>query len=123
MANFENWEELNIHLFLICEGNYTKLAIKGAVIGIDIIWDCNLDWNFMKHCLPKYSFYILDSSGWNFRHAKYHDENRRTLIKAYGMKFLINVNGKASKFDLTKTIIILITGMLYLTVVCEQGSN
>ena len=94
------------------EGNYTKLAIKGAGIAIDIIWDCNLDLDFMKYCLPQYSFHILDASGWNFRHARYYDDNRRTLIKAYGMKFYINIKGKGSKFDLTKTIIILITGIL-----------
>ena len=65
----------------------------------------------MKHCLPKYAFHILDDSGWNFRHALYHEENRRTLIKAYGMKFLINVNGNAGKFDSTKTIVIIVTGL------------
>ena len=54
---------------------------------------------------------ILDSSGWNFRHGMYHEENRRTLIKSYGLKFLLNVTGKAGKFDLTNTVIILVTGL------------
>ena len=53
----------------------------------------------------------MDDTGWNFRHAKYHEENRRTLIKAYGMKFLINISGNAGKFDLTKTVIIVVTGI------------
>ena len=65
----------------------------------------------MKYCLPKYAFHILDDSGWNFRHALYHEENRRTLIKAYGMKFLINVNGNAGQFDITKTVVIIVTGL------------
>jgi len=61
--------------------------------------------------LPKYNFVILDNTGWNFRHGKYHEENRRTLVKAYGLKFLLNVSGNAGKFDLTKTVIILVTGL------------
>ena len=47
----------------------------------EITWNCDLDWNFMKNCLPSYNFRILDDYGWNFRHAFYHEENRRTLIK------------------------------------------
>ena len=41
----------------------------------------------------------------------YHEENRRTLLKSYGLKFLINVTGNAGKFDITKTVIILVTGL------------
>ena len=96
---------------IFISGNYTKLAIHGAVIAIEIKWDCNLDFDFMSYCLPKYNFHILDQSGWNFRHALYHEEHRRTLIKAYGIKFLITVNGKAGKFDITRTIVIIVTGL------------
>ena len=85
--------------------------MKGGVIRIDIMWDCDLDWDFKKYCLPKYRFSILDETGWNFRHAKYHEENRRTLIKAYGLKFLLNVSGNAGKFNLTNTVILLVTGL------------
>ena len=92
-------------------GNFTRLALKGGVISVDIKWDCDLDWNFDKFCLPKYKFVILDGSGWNFRHGMYHEENRRTLIKSYGLKFLLNVTGKAGKFDITNTVIILVTGL------------
>ena len=87
------------------------MAIRGAVIGIEIRWDCDLDYDFMKYCLPKYNFHVLDDTGWNFRHAIYHEENRRTLFKAYGMKFLIVVGGNAGKFDITRTIVIFITGL------------
>ena len=41
----------------------------------------------------------------------YHEENRRTLLKSYGLKFLLNVTGNAGKFDITKTVIILVTGL------------
>ena len=80
-------------------------------MGIEINWDCNLDYDFLTYCLPKYSFHILDATGWNFRHAMYHEQNRRTLFKAYGLKFIITVTGNAGKFDLTRTIVILVTGL------------
>ena len=88
-------------------GNYDKLALKGGVIGINVEWNCDLDWNFQKYCLPKYHFFLLDDSGWNFRYGKFHQENRRTLTKAYGLKFILNASGRGGKFDLTNTIIIL----------------
>ena len=53
----------------------------------------------------------MDDNGWNFRTAQYHEQNRRTLFKAHGLKFLLNVKGQAGKFDLTKTIIIVVTGI------------
>ena len=80
-------------------------------MGIGITWNCDLDWDFDKYCLPEYKFRILDTYGWNFRHALYHEENRRTLVKAYGLKFLIVVDGRASKFDLKNTVIVLVTGL------------
>ena len=87
------------------------MATRGAVISIEIKWECDLDFDFMEHCLPQYAFDILDNTGWNFRHAFYHEEDRRTLVKAYGMKFLITVTGTASKFDITKTVVIVVTGL------------
>ena len=93
------------------QGNYDTLARTGGVVSVEIKWNCNLDLDFHKYCLPKYNFRILDDSAWNFRHGKYHEEKRRTLIKSYGLKFLINVSGSARKFDLTKTIVILVTGL------------
>ena len=87
------------------------MAIRGAVIAIEITWNCDLDFDFMANCLPKYNFHLLDDTGWNFRHALYHEQDRRTLIKAYGMKFLITVSGNAGKFDITKTIVIIVTGL------------
>ena len=63
-----------------------RMAIKGGVVSLSIAWHCNLDYDFMSYCLPRYNFRILDDFGWNFRHAKYHEENRRTLYKMYGIK-------------------------------------
>ena len=78
---------------------------------MEIKWNCNLDIDFYKFCLPKYDFRIIDDSGWNFRHGKYHEENKRTLVKSYGLKFMLNVSGRVGKFDLTKTIVIIVTGL------------
>jgi len=103
-------------------GNYTSLSIKGGVVGISIAWNCDLDWDFHKYCKPRYSFSVLEDSGWNFRHAYYHELNRRTLLKAYGLKFIINVEGLARKFSLKNTVLNVGNGLALLgitTVLCE----
>ena len=65
---------------------FFRMAVRGGVVSLSITWNCDLDLDFMETCLPKYSFRILEESGYNFRHAKYHEENRRTLYKMYGIK-------------------------------------
>ncbi|KAL0583749.1 P2X purinoceptor 5 [Plecturocebus cupreus] len=76
----------------------------GGVIGIQIEWNCDLD-KAASECHPHYSFSRLDnklsksvSSGYNFRFAKYYRDAAgvefRTLIKAYGIRFDVMVNGK-----------------------------
>ena len=45
----------------------------------------------------RYNFRLLDTFGWNFRHAHFHEEGRRTLYKAYGIKFVIIVQGRAGE--------------------------
>ena len=52
--------------------------------------------------LSRYNFRLLDSVGWNFRHAHFHEEGRRTLYKAYGIKFVIIVQGRAGEIKLGK---------------------
>ncbi|XP_032072031.1 P2X purinoceptor 5 [Thamnophis elegans] len=95
--------------------NIREMASEGGVIGIQIEWNCNLD-KKPSECNPHYSFSRLDnksaeksvSSGYNFRFAKYYrraDVDFRTLIKAYGIRFDIMVNGKAGKFNIIPTVI------------------
>ncbi|CAF2388560.1 unnamed protein product [Rotaria sp. Silwood2] len=85
------------------------MLLHGGVIRIKLDWNCNLDRN-IKLCKPKYSFARLDvpfyenpfSRGFNFRYAsywKYNEEHFRMLTKAYGLRFIISVSGKAGKFD------------------------
>jgi hypothetical protein len=81
----------------------------GGVIRVKLDWDCNLD-RSIKVCKPKYSFARLDvpfrdrpfSIGFNFRYASYwkhSDHNFRSLTKAYGLRLIVTVSGKAGKFD------------------------
>ncbi|KAF7665986.1 hypothetical protein LDENG_00124000 [Lucifuga dentata] len=94
---------------------FSEVAVEGGVIGIQIKWDCNLDW-LMKRCLPKYSFRRLDEKesnktlypGLNFRYAKYHMMNgveERTLYKAFGIRFDVMVFGQAGRFSFIQLII------------------
>merc|ERR1719334_1896463 len=90
--------------------NYSEVAVQGAVINIDISWDCNLDWDFLGYCRPLYTFTRLDnprakiSPGSNFRHADYFNQNRRTQVKAFGITFIVNVHGEAAKFGIVPTL-------------------
>ncbi|XP_032176262.1 P2X purinoceptor 5 isoform X2 [Mustela erminea] len=96
--------------------NFQEIALQGGVIGIQIEWDCDLD-KAPSECNPHYSFSRLDnkfsensiSSGYNFRFAKYYRDGAgvefRTLMKAYGIRFDVMVNGKAGKFSIIPTII------------------
>ncbi|KAM5237729.1 P2X purinoceptor 7 [Ctenodactylus gundi] len=95
--------------------NFSDVAIKGGIMGIEIYWDCNLD-RWSHHCHPKYSFRRLDDKttnealypGYNFRYAKYYRENnveKRTLIKVYGIRFDILVFGTGGKFDIIQLIV------------------
>ncbi len=81
----------------------------GGVIRVKLEWDCNLD-RSIKLCKPVYSFARLDvpfrdrpfSVGFNFRFAsnwKNADIHHRTLTKAFGLRLIISVSGKAGKFD------------------------
>ncbi|KAL1768834.1 P2X purinoceptor 7 [Sigmodon hispidus] len=95
--------------------NFSEVAIQGGIMGIEIYWDCNLD-RWSHHCYPKYSFRRLDDKytneslipGYNFRYAKYYKENnmeKRTLIKAFGIRFDILVFGTGGKFDIIQLVV------------------
>ncbi|XP_074046621.1 P2X purinoceptor 5 isoform X2 [Macrotis lagotis] len=85
--------------------DFQEMALEGGVIGIQIQWDCDLD-KPPSACQPQYSFSRLDnkfaekyvSSGYNFRYAKYYQDANgvefRTLMKVYGIRFDVLVNGK-----------------------------
>ncbi|KAL5496267.1 hypothetical protein EMCRGX_G012512 [Ephydatia muelleri] len=88
--------------------NFSNLATKGAVVVLMITWNCDLDMS-LDHCNPRYSARRLDttpldtasnSGGFNFRFAKYwYDSNGvqyRTLIKAYGISFVVELVGQAA---------------------------
>jgi len=81
----------------------------GGVIRAKLDWNCNLD-RTIKLCKPTYSFARLDtpfreetfSVGFNFRFAtnwRYGKRYLRMLKKAFGIRLIISVSGKAGKFD------------------------
>ncbi|XP_010212311.1 PREDICTED: P2X purinoceptor 7 [Tinamus guttatus] len=86
--------------------NFSEMAVEGGIIGIEINWDCNLDFN---RCSLQYGFRRLDDKstskqpGFNFRFAKHYKQSngveQRTLIKAYGIRFDVLVFGTAGRFD------------------------
>lgn len=101
--------------------DFQDIALKGGVIGIHIEWDCDLD-KAASHCNPHYYFNRLDnkhtqsiSSGYNFRFARYyrdpHGVEFRDLMKAYGIRFDVIVNGKAGKFSIIPTVINIGSGL------------
>ncbi|XP_015994335.2 P2X purinoceptor 5 isoform X1 [Rousettus aegyptiacus] len=113
--------------------NFQEIALQGGVIGIQIEWDCDLD-KAPSECNPRYYFSRLDSkfpgnsvsSGYNFRFAKYYRNEAgvefRTLMKAYGIRFDVMVNGRAGKFSIIPTIINVASGVALMGVgsfVCD----
>ena len=100
------------HIISAAEKNRTErevMLLSGAVIRVKIDWDCNLD-RSIKLCRPKYSFARLDapsyeetfSPGFNFRfasHWKYRKMYLRSMKKAFGLRLIISVSGKAGRFD------------------------
>ncbi|KAG7281830.1 hypothetical protein CRUP_030340 [Coryphaenoides rupestris] len=124
------------------------LAKKGGEIGINIEWNCNLDWD-EEFCKPVYSFSWLDapfaknpiSQGYNFRSdlsnqpihvpaalrfARYYKKDNgmdyRTLFKAHAIRFDIMVTGKAGKFSAIPTLLNMVAAFTSIglgTVLCD----
>ncbi|KAH8039914.1 hypothetical protein HPB51_009170 [Rhipicephalus microplus] len=107
--------------------DFDDVSVKGGVIQVLISWDCNLDFD-IKYCVPKYSFLRLDdpnaalAKGWNFRYPKYYNEKERSLVKAYGITFVILVQGRAGKASPIPIAINIGSGlglMVVATVLCD----
>lgn len=88
----------------------SNMLRRGGVVQIEIQWNCDYDL-YSKKCQPKYSFERFDlpfkrsnaASGFNFRYAdkyKVGSEFQRTLVKAYGLRFIIIVSGEAGKLSI-----------------------
>lgn len=102
-------------LVSIADSHFEEMAVKGAVLSITVIWDCNLDYS-EKDCNPKYEFSRLDNyggneiaQGYNFRYAHSHmresGENTRELYKSYGILCLVKTEAVARAFHLRTFII------------------
>ncbi|XP_032388828.1 P2X purinoceptor 1 isoform X2 [Etheostoma spectabile] len=114
---------------------FETIARVGGAIGIVVDWTCNLDVD-IKHCKPKYTFHGLygnaaetdqarASVGYNFRYAKHYmedKEQKRTLLKVFGIRFDIIVQSLARKFDIIPTLTAIGSGVGIFgvaTVVCD----
>ncbi|OQV12380.1 P2X purinoceptor 4 [Hypsibius exemplaris] len=99
---------MDCHILQLAGENITQIAARGGIIGFNINWNCDLDYD-VERCIPQYSFKRLDNhndvlaKGWNFRQANYwHDvrgEKKRDLIKLYGIRVVFSVKGRAGKFS------------------------
>ncbi|XP_064619728.1 P2X purinoceptor 4-like isoform X2 [Lineus longissimus] len=115
----------------IADQDVVKMAVKGGVMGILIFWNCNLD-HGVEECKPEYEFRRLDdenaaiAKGWNFRYANFYEENgvdKRTLVKAYGIRFIIMVKGTAGRFNFVPLALNIGSGLGLLavaTVLCDM---
>ncbi|RWR99873.1 P2X purinoceptor 4-like protein [Dinothrombium tinctorium] len=107
--------------------DYDEISKSGAVIGIEITWNCNLDFT-VDYCVPVYSFRRLDEEhsmiapGWNYRYSHYYSDRERTLFKATGIKFSIIVNGQAGKLNFVPLFVNIGSGLGLLaitTIICD----
>ncbi|XP_067932723.1 P2X purinoceptor 5-like [Watersipora subatra] len=104
---------------VIDDRHFESMAIKGGVISISISWDCNLDYS-PHNCKPSYGFSRLDNyggnqmaTGYNFRYAD-HNDDHRTLVKAFGILFLVQTDAIARAFNLQVFLVTLGSSMALL---------
>ncbi|XP_059399466.1 P2X purinoceptor 2-like [Carassius carassius] len=109
---------------------FSELCITGGIIGVFINWKCDFDKD-PSECIPTYSFRRMDirknltSSEYYYRFAKYYHKDGveyRTLIKAYGMRLDVIVQGYAGKFSLIPTIInavMALTSVGICSIICD----
>ncbi|KAL8558176.1 hypothetical protein ACOMHN_064995 [Nucella lapillus] len=112
---------------------YQSVAREGGVIQIVVTWDCDLDYS-EEDCLPKYTFRRLDrgdfkiSRGFNFRYADHYKiENgtlsARTLYKAYGIRFIMTMQGKAGKISPIPLLLNIASGLALLSIMILSNSK
>ncbi|GFO41280.1 P2x purinoceptor [Plakobranchus ocellatus] len=114
---------------------FENISAEGGVMQIVIDWTCNLDYS-VDNCVPSYTFQRLDrgdlkiSRGFNFRYADqfgvFLDDGSyklyRNLYKAYGIRFLITVQGTAGKFSIVPLLLNIGSGLALLgvsTIICD----
>lgn len=111
----------------LADENIVEMGVKGGVLGIIIDWNCDFDYD-PEDCLPSYEFRRIDdknaslAKGWNFRYANYFGTDTRTLIKAYGVRFIVLIKASAGKFNGVPLLLNLGSGLGLLavaTVLCD----
>jgi len=109
--------------------SFNSVAKDGAVIIVQVNWDCNFD-KSENLCEPKFSFLRIDdpdnpfSAGFNYRYTHNYWINTneselveyRDLIKVNGLRFLVLVSGFGGKFDVVPMFVNLGSGLALLSV-------
>ncbi|XP_009082079.1 PREDICTED: P2X purinoceptor 6-like, partial [Acanthisitta chloris] len=103
---------------------FGDLALLGGSVGVHIEWDCDLD-RPAAQCQTQYSFSLQDKR-YNFRTASYFWSSQhqlsRDLLKLYGIRFHISVQGQAGKFSIIPTAVSFGTSIAFFgaaTIVCD----
>jgi len=86
---------------------------SGCIISINIDWTCDLD---VMGCTPQFTFKNVPG-GFNYREVIYsQDLNSRTLLKLYGLRFLMKIVGVGGKFSFFQMVITIGSSAAFLTV-------
>ena len=116
----------------ITGSNFDELAGHGAVIGIEIIWECffilkpfglNLTWTPNNPCLPTYKIDLVDPEvpgkgmgqypGWYITDDYYRkrgEDYERTLYHLFGLELEYKETYKVSYLDPIRIIVLLMAG-------------
>lgn len=78
------YQNTNLHALMIIKPEFCL----GSVFGMNKLIPCT---SKLQH--------VNFKSGLSIREPFYHEENRRTLFKMYGIRFIIVVSGEGKKFD------------------------
>jgi len=104
--------------------NYYNLRQKGAVIGVFLNWNCDLDRN-LQNCLPSFVWKRLDdpssqqSVGYNFRYTTYYEANDteyRNMYKLWGIRLVFSLTGSGRKFSIVALTVTVGSGLAFLGV-------
>ncbi|CAF1358833.1 unnamed protein product [Didymodactylos carnosus] len=112
------------------KSNEISLLREGGLIEIEQIWSCNFDFN-ADSCYPEYNFRLLQSGeeknspGLNYRYAQkyyYNGTDYRTLVKLYGIRFIVTVTGQGGRFDAMNLFLAIGSGIGFLaitSIICD----
>jgi len=101
-----------------CNGEcFENARMRGAVILAKAEYECDLD-KGKSGCRPQWSFSRIDEGdGFNFRSIRYLDRNSTTreIRKLYGINVVVDIYGRAGRFDVVSLLTAIGAGLGLLT--------